>query len=282
MKFSERIGKRNIRADIQLDSMDIDLRNSLWNVIDLYINEPLKKENTNYLEYSSFRIFFESLWFSFYKEPMDQMQSYKHDIINNLRNRFFKWDYLDVYDLIDFIVQIDNPPFEKQSFIKGINFILERELSGYRIIKNVLAPIINNNEILEIENALNNTTSDKFKGAHIHLTEALNKLSDRKRPDYRNSIKEAISSIESICQVIANDPKAELGKALKILRAKMPIHGALEQGFLKIYGYTSDSDGIRHALLEESKLEQEDAMFMLVSCSAFVNYLIIKANKMVT
>ena len=47
----------------------------------------------------------------------------------------------------------------------------------------------------------------------------------------------------------------------------------------KIYGYTSNGDGIRHALLEEDSLEYEDALYMLVSCSAFVNYLISKFEK---
>jgi hypothetical protein len=118
-----------------------------------------------------------------------------------------------------------------------------------------------------------------LKGVSIHLTEALRKLSDRKSPDYRNSIKEAISAVEAICQKITNDQNAELGKALKILRTKLNIHGALEQGFTKIYGYTSDGDGIRHAMMDEANLDQEDALYMLISCSAFINYLISKANK---
>jgi len=107
----------------------------------------------------------------------------------------------------------------------------------------------------------------------------LNKLSDKKNPDYRNSIKESISAVESICQQITQDPKAELGKALKTIKTKLSIHGALEQGFIKIYGYTSDGDGIRHALMDEPNLDQEDALYMLITCSSFVNYLIIKANK---
>ena len=47
----------------------------------------------------------------------------------------------------------------------------------------------------------------------------------------------------------------------------------------QLYGYTSDADGIRHALLDESDLDFEDAKFMLVSCSAFTNYLKGKAIK---
>ena len=44
--------------------------------------------------------------------------------------------------------------------------------------------------------------------------------------------------------------------------------------FDKLYGYTSDADGIRHALLEEDKVTFEQAKFMLVVCSAFTNYVI--------
>lgn len=279
MKFSERIGKRIVKADIQLDAMDINLRNGLWNIIEVHIIAPLGRETSVCLKDSNFMTFFKTIWFSFYKEPLDQMDALSPNNINNLRARYFKWDYLDVYDFIDFIIQIKNPPFNCDKFVEDLNYMLKRELSGYRIINGILSPIINQNEIIEIEKALNNTSIEKYAGAHIHLSEALTKLADRKQPDYRNSIKEAICAVESICRVIAGDPKADFGKALKILKTKIQLHSALEQGFIKIYGFTSDANGIRHALLEESILEQEDAMFMLISCSAFVNYLIVKANK---
>lgn len=57
------------------------------------------------------------------------------------------------------------------------------------------------------------------------------------------------------------------------------MHSDLKEAFKKLYGYTSDADGIRHALMDESNLDFEDAKFMLVSCSAFTNYLIAKAAK---
>jgi hypothetical protein len=60
-------------------------------------------------------------------------------------------------------------------------------------------------------------------------------------------------------------------------RAK--LHAVLKQAFQKLYGYTSDAQGIRHALLDEPTLDVEDAKFMLVSCSAFVNYLVVKVQK---
>lgn len=39
-----------------------------------------------------------------------------------------------------------------------------------------------------------------LNGANIHLTKALSLLSDRNKPDYRNSIKESISAVEATCK----------------------------------------------------------------------------------
>jgi len=107
----------------------------------------------------------------------------------------------------------------------------------------------------------------------------LSKLSDRKNPDYRNSIKESISAVEAMAVIISGRSGATLGDALKVIKDTIGLHSALEKGFLAIYGYTSDADGIRHAMLSESKCDFEDAKYMLVSCSAFVNYLKMKAGK---
>ncbi|MCJ7614296.1 hypothetical protein MUO71_06000, partial [Candidatus Bathyarchaeota archaeon] len=67
--------------------------------------------------------------------------------------------------------------------------------------------------------------------------------------------------------------------ALKAVEPKIGLHGALKQSFIKLYAYTSDAEGIRHALMDAPTLSSEDAKFMLVSCSAFVNYLTAKAEK---
>ena len=96
---------------------------------------------------------------------------------------------------------------------------------------------------------------------------------DRENPDYRNSIKEAISAVESIARVVSGRDKATLGDALQAIEKSGQLHPALKKGFLKLYGYTSDEQGIRHAMLDEPNLTAADARYFLVSCSSFVNYL---------
>ena len=83
-----------------------------------------------------------------------------------------------------------------------------------------------------------------------------------------------------MCCIICGE-KVELGKALgRLEKNGIYIHGAMKHGFQALYGYTSDESGIRHGGIEDKEVTEEDAKFMLVSCSAFVNYLKVKFNKM--
>ncbi|MBI2817655.1 MAG: hypothetical protein HYX72_12020 [Acidobacteria bacterium] len=91
--------------------------------------------------------------------------------------------------------------------------------------------------------------------------------------------KESISAVEALCKLITNKHKATLGDALKELEKKLPMHQAFKNALNNLYGYTSDAEGIRHALLDESKLTPDDGKFMLVLCSAFVNYVTAVASK---
>ena len=116
----------------------------------------------------------------------------------------------------------------------------------------------------------------QFAGARGHLAQALSLLSDRENPDFRNSIKESISAVESLARELIGNPKATLGDALRLLEKCGVLHGGLKSGMSAIYGYTSDADGIRHGMLDEPHLDSADAKYYLVACSAFVNYLVEK------
>jgi len=162
-------------------------------------------------------------------------------------------------------------------FQKRFNDLFEREYVGYRFITGKIVPITDKIEMQEIEKAV----QTPFEGARAQLQKALGFLSDREHPDYKNCVKESISAVESVCKVLANDPKAELGKALKSLIANgLNIHGSLKSAILALYGYASDEGGIRHAELEnESTVTFEEAKFMMVTCSAIVNYLVAEYGK---
>ena len=196
-------------------------------------------------------------------------------IYGYLRKYFFGCFWSEVYDLIEFIANNNLGYFDNNKFKDECNALLEKELSAYRFVGNLITPITSKIEASEIEKAL----QTPLKPVNLHIQTALKLLSDRKEPDYRNSIKESISAVESICNKITGDNNDTLGKAIKKIKTKIPLHGALENAFSSLYGYTSTAEGIRHALMDEPDLHLEDAIFMLVSCSAFINYLMSKATR---
>jgi len=214
-----------------------------------------------------------ALWDRYFKEPVDSIPK-QGDVLYVYMKKYLqtcKW--FAVYDLLEFTVQ--NYPFSQpidEYFVTELNEILKQEASGYRLIEGTVTPITDESEIQEIELALAAETEDPVR---IHLQRALELLADREVPDYRNSIKESISAVEALCTLVVGNASASLGKALDKLakNGSLVLHPALCGAFDKLYGYTSDADGIRHALLEEVTLDFDDAKFMLVACSAFVNYI---------
>jgi hypothetical protein len=279
MRFSQRISKTPATKSLQLEFIDTELKNRLWNVIKGVLFNKLQKTSLGgpSLEFRDLCI---NLWHQFYKLPIDRIPNNDSDREAFIRVNYFAMLWYQVYDFLEFVVLVKSNRVNNDEFILVINGVLEEEFSGYRFIDGKISPISNNIEINEIETAINQAYQfTSLTVVNVHLAEALNKFSDRKNPDYRNSIKESISAVESIVKIISNNPKDSLAGALDKIKSKIKIHPALERGFKQIYGYTSDADGIRHGLMDVSDCDFEDAKFMLVSCSAFINYLIAKSVK---
>jgi len=247
--------------------MSKELRVSLWNALDVAVWQSKDFMWAQYGE-AKIRPFSQALWFHYFKRPADTRSEYSSDVLQEIRKYFFSCEWYEVYDFIEYVVHY----FERSMprLPEYLNTILERELSGFRFVAGKLTDIIGEQEIEMLQEVLADT---RFAGVTEHLNRSLELYSDREKPDYRNSIKESISAVESMARIVSENPKATLGDALKEIDKKGVLHPALKAGFLKIYGYTSDKEGIRHAMLDESNLTGADARYFLVSCTSFVNYL---------
>lgn len=266
--FSQRKGLEPISEKIQVQSMNTALRNSLWNVLDERVwNAHNFLYGTRSLA-PPMEQFSRTLWADFYKLPVDQRPEYMLDRLEFIRDNFFERSWNEVYDFVEFILR---PKAGLPRHLpEGLNHVLEREGAGYRIIGNLVADITSEEEVSMLSDALIDT---KFTGVAAHLKRALELMADRSNPDYRNSIKESVCAVESMAKVVAKAPKATLSDALRVLEKNGQMHKALKEGFLKLYGYTSDEEGIRHAMLEEPDLTAADAKYFLMSCTSFSNYL---------
>jgi len=270
MKFSQRIGITPVIKVAQKESMDKDLRNGLWSALCTYYWRGASTGGgfSSLSVPSEIQPLIDRLWLHYFKDPIDTIE---WTWMSSLRGYYFGASWYQVYDFIEFIANY-GPPEIKDSFIKSCNTQLEKENSAYRFISDKIAEITSTEEIEEIEQAIIDSTP--YAGVKEHLKSALSLMSNKTNPDYRNSIKESISSVESLAKQISQKNTAKLSDALKELEKSKKLHPALKSAFSSLYGYTSDAEGIRHALLEESNLTKADARFMLVCCSAFVNYAI--------
>jgi AbiJ-like protein len=275
--FSERHGYRPIRSVIQKDDIDDALRTGLWNVLHVCILEEIFRNaryHDTYLYIPNISNFLRRMWVMHFKLPVDTLPKSWSKVDAHFRQYVFSCPWYDLYDFIEYISQNYPDRAAAKVFTDACNIALERELSGYRFVNGALLPVTTEEEIAAIEQALKTPLSS----VQIHLQTAIQHLSNKINPDPRNSIKESVSSVEALCSKIAGK-KTTLGDALDEIsrRGTVKIHPALKDSFIKLYGYSSDSQGIRHALMDEPHLKTDDALFMLVSCSAFVNYLNSKA-----
>lgn len=261
--------------------MDAELRNGLWSAVVLYYWPRGKNQLTHLPEDTQLHSLCRRLWSLHFKAPIDALPTYWPNAYQTMRQYFFECSWNEVYDFVEFI---PNNPYDSYKprnalFKAYCNDVLERELSAYRFVGDLITAVTEEEEIAEIEEAQGSRGS--LKPVSVHISRALGLLADRTAPDYPNSIKEAISAVEAMCNLIAGSSSTTLGQALKELDRQNTVvmHPALSGAFRQLYGYTSDAEGIRHALLDEPNLGFEDAKFMLVSCSAFVNYLKAKAAK---
>lgn len=279
--FSQRQGIKLVKNIIQIDDMDADLRNRLWDALSFFYWNQVADWRVSF-RWSEMHVnmkkFVTMIWHNLFKIPIDTIN---YDVWSEtykiIRKHYFNCNWHEIYDFIEFTA--NNYPDESKNlqFMEFCNSILKEELSAYRFVGGKIIRITKEEEIAEIEEAL----SVPISPVQQHINRAIELISDRKKPDYRNSIKESISAVEAICKLIANNNNATLGQALNAIEKgnKAKIHPALGGAFSKLYGYTNDASGIRHALMEESDLDFDDAKFMLVSCSGFINYLVSKSSK---
>jgi hypothetical protein len=279
MKFSQRVGRTPVRTVFQTDSMDTALRNRLWNVLYAAVLAPHVYMLA--LSDTPLRVLFATLWDTIFQRPIDTIPETPSDAINKLREMFYSANWFEVYDILEHVLQMHVvvPHLYPREIVQDLNQVLEQEMAGYRIVDGIFTPITSDSEMEAITHAIADTQDKKLAGANTHLKSALQKISDRKNPDYRNSIKESISAVESIARLVGESNKATLGDALKVVEAKIELHKALKSAFSSLYGYTSDEQGIRHALLDAPTVDFEDAKFMLITCSAFISFLLGKCAR---
>jgi hypothetical protein len=271
MRFSQRVGVTPSTPPLQREVVESATRVRLWNALHIIYWE---NAGAYELDQSELHQLMQLYWHHFFHRPLDTIPEYTNGAVQIVREEFNNLSWHELLDFLEFTAD-NGPESRAEAFRKFVNAVLKQDNSAYRFVGTEVSEITSPVEIEAIEQSFEATS--RVSGINTHLRSALAHLSNRPNPDFRNSIKESVSAVEGVVQLLTGDENATLGTALGILEKRGQLHGALKSSLSSLYGYTSDADGIRHAMLDESKLSFTDAKFMLVTCAAFVSYLLAKA-----
>ena len=264
-RFSDRIGVTQ-PPELAREDAPNELRVALWNAF-----EPALFDGSD----AEWRPRIQEIYGFLHWRAQEVPYQYSH-ARDSLEKWFFGADWHEVYNLCEFAARmLAREAYSEERVFDTFNRTLQDEGSPYRFVKGLLTAITDPIEIDAVRAGL--ASGDRFAGAREHLTRALELLGQRPEPDLRNTVKEAISAVESTLKVLTGHKHADLAAALREFAKAHPIHGALFKGLDSLYGYTSSEHGLRHALLEENaNVGFAEAKFMVVACSGFVSYLIAR------
>ena len=275
-RFSERYGYIKPSDVLIREKIPLSIQNAICTCFDnlprLFSQSRSNSGNEEYMKLEKY------LWTFFLNNREGEFRSYTLVATSFLESREYQW--YEKLDLVEFAIQYLFQREERNSytfsvlikFVDLLNFHFERLNFAYRVVNKEIVEITSKEEITAIETALQESTDN----IRMHLSKALELYAKRPEGDYSNSIKESISAVEAYCR--AKTGKSSLGKALNHLENNgIIIPKTLNDAFEKLYMYTNQGDtGIRHALMDsEGKYvpSGDEALFMIVSCSAFINYL---------
>ena len=290
--FSQRQGIEPMTKPLQIESMDDDLRNRLWNVMLAAIWDPMRDRCPRYLGIaypesgSQIDRFVNRFWGFHLKQRLDALDHRWVHLQKQFEGIYFGATWDRAYGFVEGAGEAHEFVFGRagaERFREACNEVLRAEGSPYRFVRGtgLLAPFTNPIEVHAILEARETMLLHHCRVVHEHLDQALRHLASRENPNYVDSVGQSWRAVEAMLRLICHDDGLTGGKAINECQNKcsLAVDGSLWAALHKLHAYRAEC-GAGHPRKEETPEPQcEDARFMLVTCSAYTNYLAEKARK---
>lgn len=285
LTFSQREGYDPLPRSLQLGELPDEARTAIWNVFSEHMDTSRNDCVVARFEWRELGLDMRHEGY-----PLDPWEVIPHDVhvyhdnlardewsrssdevIPWMRDRFRQDPFNRVFDLIEFIMRHAECPPE---FSTGLSDVFHRFRLAYIIDPGpppTIFPATTVEEGNELKRSLTEFRAAGLDGCAAHLRNASKCINDG---DAAGGVRESIHAVESVVKKIA--PKANtLSDALPALKKLgAPHHSQFVTALGNLYNYTSDEDGIRHALSEaEANVTLDEALFMLGTCTSFASYL---------
>ena len=276
LSFSQAEGYEELPKTLKLEELPREARVHIWNVFYFHLENsadfvPMAEESYYFLaqEWQNImRQFY--LWHG--NVPLDELEINYELVCKDLKERVYDLSFNRVFDLIQFVIR---QPECTDAFSESIGQAFEHCRLAYTITKDqprTIIPAVTEAEGKAITTSMSELSKAGLVGSESHLRKSAECINRR---EWADSIRESIHAVESVARQIAPDKSHTLAQSLKSLDSDGSLHPALIEACKKLYGYTSDEHGIRHALLDrkDSKAGRDEAVFMFGACASFASYL---------
>ena len=279
--FSQRYGYDPLPEPMKLEELSDDLRREVYNEVRNHLLTLYNSLDDTYDR------FVERVLGKFDRKPEDEVlpsDKNRYQYSDNV-NRYIKsiLTTKEFYHTLNFIEIVVNDRIVESNFTKHIEQLFDKYSAAYWLNTSekpyVFIPHTLKEQGIAVKKSFQTVHEGGMEGAFTHLRQAAKQINAQ---EYAKAIVDSIHAVESVARLI--DPKASssLGPALESLeKADLLRHPALKSALKKLYGYTSDEQGIRHALLDKGAPDVglDEAMFMFGACASFAAYLVSKHQK---
>lgn len=270
LTFSQKHGYEAIPRPLQLEELPAPARTQIWNILYGHLDQS---KHWNYNRYDigdPWPSILKGLYVWHDVQPLDEWTEDLDFWRERLRRRVSRDSFNRVFDLIQFIMRHSDCP---DSFVRLMHIAFESSQLAYTIDAGppaTIFPKTTPEEGRQLSRNLVELRAAGLEGCTAHLRHSAECISAK---DWAGSIRDSIHAVESVAKQV--DGAKTLGQALNSLEKRGVLqHKALREAFSKLYGYTSEEKGIRHALADESaNVTIDEAVFFLGACASFASYL---------
>ena len=280
LTFSQAQGYEELPGPLKLEEISDDARIRLWDLLFSSAWQAFSGVGWIWRRNTQWPRVFEALHRDFLKLTRDdflKLQGGPFDQGTKLIEQYrqlilYELPFNKIFDLFQMIMRHKDCPLRFKSNVAGI--FEECRLAYMVDTKNpvIILPAATTQEGEAIVGAIKEFREAGLNGAAAQLRKAGEIIN---QADWPGAIRESIHAVESVARQLDPDASKTLDPALKSLEKGGRLHPALKEAFSKLYGYTSNEEGIRHALLHNatSPAGRDEAVFMLGACASFASYL---------
>ena len=275
LTFSQRQGYESVPDPMRLEEISDALRREIWNETRRLLQSM---PHTDLQFYEEGALFIERVLGRFTKKSENEIGKRSESVFASFKGIMLNYRFNKFLDFIEIVLH-ENSSHE---FVQKIAHIFEIHAAAYWLDLSCrpyqFFPRSNEAQCETTRSAIETIRASGMEGADTHLRQAATHIN---AGQFADSITDSIHAVESVARTI--DPESKtLGEALRSLQKDGLLkHPALKEAFSKLYGYTSDEQGIRHALLDKGSpdVDLDEAMFMFGACASFAAYLVNKHRK---